>query len=67
MIRKQFLFPQFYINKIPYCDDCKIPLQSTGTVLMSSPPQYEYKCYNCGKEYSFKEDEIQGEWKWRAI
>ena len=23
MIKKQFLFPECYINKVPYCDKCK--------------------------------------------
>lgn len=68
MIDKHFLFPEFYIAKIPKCDDCKgIVLQQTGQILMSNPALIQYKCPNCGKIYDIREDELQGEWKWRAI
>lgn len=68
MIDKHFLFPEFYIAKIPKCDDCKgIVLRQTGQILMSNPPLIQYKCPSCGKIYDIREDELQGEWKWRAI
>lgn len=67
MIKQTFLFPQYYVQKTPYCDECSIPLVSTGVVYMSDPPLYEYKCSNCGKTYTYKETEIQGEWRWRSI
>ena len=39
MIEKQYVFPQYYINKIPKCDDCKdIILIDTGARLTSSIP-----------------------------
>lgn len=67
MLEKHYLFPECYIIKIPKCDNCKVELQDTGIVLMSNPPQYTYKCPKCNKEYTFRENEIQGEWKWRTI
>lgn len=67
MIQKQFLFPEYYIKKIPTCDKCKTSLESTGTVLMSNPPLYVYKCPRCQEIYNIKEDDLQGEWKWRSI
>lgn len=67
MIQKQFLFPEYYIKKVPTCDKCKISLESTGTVLMSNPPLYVYKCPRCQEIYNIREDDLQGEWKWRPI
>lgn len=67
MIQKQFLFPQYYILKIPVCDDCNIKLQDTGRRLLSSPPISVYKCSKCNKEYHFRQGELEGEWKWRTI
>ena len=67
MVEKQFLFPQYYINKILKCDICKEILINTGEVLMSNPPIYIYKCSNCNKTYNFKEDDIRGEWVWKTI
>jgi hypothetical protein len=67
MIKNTFLFPQYYIQKVPYCDICNIPLTGTGTVIMTNPPMHEYVCESCHKKYSFSENEIQGEWRWRSI
>ena len=68
MIDKHYLFPEVYIAKIPKCDDCKgIVLKQTGQVLMSNPALIQYKCPNCDKIYNIREDELQGEWKWRTI
>lgn len=66
-IRKQFLIPECYINKIPICDDCGQLLEDTGRRLLSSPPRASYICKKCNKEYNFFEYELQGEWKWRTI
>lgn len=67
MIEKHFLFPQYYILKIPKCDDCKIQLQDTGRRLLSNPPICIYKCPKCNREYNYNESQIQGEWKWRTL
>ena len=67
MIKEEFLFPQFYVNKIPICDNCKSRLKDTGMMYMSNPPILEYKCENCEKFYTFKESDLKGEWKWRVI
>lgn len=66
-IQKQFLFPECYVNKIPICDLCNVPLEDTNVMLASDPPYWVYKCPKCGKEYHFRESEIRGEWKWRTI
>ena len=68
MIDKHFLFPEFYIAKVPKCDDCTgIVLKQTGQIIMTNPALIEYVCPKSGKNYSYREDELQGEWKWRAI
>ena len=38
-----------------YCDYCDIELKDTGIVLTSYPPQYPYRCPQCGREYCFNE------------
>lgn len=67
MIEKHFLVPQYYILKIPKCDNCKINLEDTGRRLLTYPPSSIYKCPKCNKEYYFRENELEGEWKWRTI
>lgn len=67
MIKKEFCFPEYYINKVPMCDDCNCVLNATGIVYTVYPQLYEYKCDKCGKLYKFNESELQGEWKWRTI
>lgn len=67
MIKKTFLIPQLYVHKEAYCDDCNIPLSNTRTALLSDPPQYVFKCEKCKREYYISENDLQGEWKWRAI
>ena len=67
MIRKQFLIPECYINKIPICDDCQEILQNTGVQLLTSPPKYQLVCPKCSKSYTFNESELKGEWKWKTI
>lgn len=67
MIDKQFLFPEYYIAKIPKCDDCKVKLQDTGISLMTNPPQRQFVCPKCSKQYNIYENELQGEWRWRTI
>ena len=66
-IQKQFLFPEFYINKVPICDECNMQLVDTGVMLSSNPPYWIYRCSKCKKEYQVKESEIRCEWKWRTI
>lgn len=66
-IKKQFLIPECYIQKIPVCDNCGLPLQDTGRRLMSYPPKATFICNHCNKEHTFFENELQGEWKWRTI
>lgn len=66
-IKKQYLIPEFYIQKIPICDDCNIPLIDLQCQLLSSPPKAMYKCKKCNKNYNFNVNDIQGEWKWRTI
>ena len=35
-----------------YCSHCKKgELVDTGEALLTNPPQFKYKCYNCGAEY----------------
>ena len=67
MIDKHFLFPEFYIAKVPKCDECKVVLKQIGQMLMSNPVLIEYICPQCNKIYNYKETDLQGEWKWRAI
>lgn len=67
MIKKSFLFPQFYIHKEAYCDECDIKLVDTGMQLMSNPPLQVMKCPRCNKEYNISTLELQGEWKWRMM
>lgn len=66
-IKKQFLIPEYYIHKIPICDDCNVELEDTGRMLMSNPPLTVLKCSKCNKEYQINSYELQGEWKWRTI
>lgn len=42
------------------CDECGDKMESTGTALYTSPPQYPHKCKSCGcirniraKEYPY--------------
>lgn len=67
MIKKQFLIPEFYIHKIPYCDVCDRELEEQPYIVMTNPPQHTFKCPSCNKEYTYREDEVKGEWKWRTI
>lgn len=67
MIQEQFLFPQYYVHRIAYCDKCKIPLNDKGIRLMSNPPITVLECPKCKKEYQYTETELRGEWKWRTI
>lgn len=68
MIEKQYVFPEFYINKVPKCDDCNnVILEDTGYRLTSNPPKIVLKCPKCNKEYTYYEHEVRGEWKWRTL
>lgn len=67
MIKKKYLFPEYYIHKVPYCDECNIPLKDTGQQLLVNPPISMHICPRCGKEYTFNVNELQGEWKWRTL
>ena len=67
MIEKCFLFPEFYVAKVPKCDDCKVVLQDNNLMLATNPPQWQYVCPKCNKLYAFYEKDLKGEWKWRAI
>ena len=67
MIQKQFLFPQYYIRKVPVCDDCKVSLQDTGRRLLSDPPISVFQCCKWNRLYNFRQSELEGEWKWRTI
>lgn len=31
------------------CDECGVPMEFTGMMLTSYPPQYPHKCPKCGK------------------
>lgn len=66
MIRKECLVPDYYLKKIPVCDNCNVDLKQEPNVLMSNPVQYIYKCPKCGNEYYFREEDIKGEWKWKV-
>ena len=67
MIKNHYLFPQFYIAKIPYCDECNIQLIQTGMELLTYPPMIEYKCERCNKIYNISQNDLEGEWKWRVL
>ncbi len=67
MIKSQFSFPECYIRKQAYCDDCKIPLQDTGTRISSLPQLIVMRCPKCKETYNISENELQGQWKWRTI
>ncbi len=65
MIKKEFLFPEVFVLKVPYCDKCETRLIDTGKMIAVNPPLYTYKCPKCNEEYKFNEGELGGEWKWR--
>lgn len=67
MLKKQFLFPECYINKIPYCDKCKLRLQDNNLMIATEPPKWQYICPKCNEIYEFTSNELQGEWKWKTI
>lgn len=65
MIKEEKLIPEYYINRIPYCDDCNVRLIDTGRRLLSSPLQWSMKCPNCNKFYHINETELESEWVWK--
>lgn len=67
MIKQTFLFPEYYVHKEAYCDECNIKLQDTGMQLMSNPPLQIMKCPKCGKEYNISTQDLQGHWRWRSM
>lgn len=67
MIERHFLFPEYYVQKVAKCDECKIELQDTGVTIMSNPPIMQYNCPKCGKIYEFTKTELEGGWKWRIL
>lgn len=67
MIEKRFLIPECYVFKIPKCDDCKVELQKLPYELLTYPAKYHYQCPECKKEYTFLQNEVEGEWRWRTI
>lgn len=67
MIKTKFLFPEYYIQKIPMCDECNIELKRTGTAYMTDPVQLQYACPQCNKEYLYREEEVCGQWKLREL
>lgn len=67
MIKQQFLFPEYYVQKIPFCDNCNVELYFTGSQLLSAPAKNVMRCPNCKKFYHISENELQGEWKWKTI
>lgn len=67
MIKKHYLFPECYVAKIPYCDDCNIQLRNTDTQILTNPASSLYVCPKCGKEYYFSIGSLEGEWKWKVI
>lgn len=67
MIEKHFLFPEYYIHKIPKCDDCKEVLEDMHIELPVYPSRYKFICPKCNKIYEFTYKDLEGEWKWRTI
>lgn len=67
MIKNEYLVPEFYINKVPYCDKCSVELHTTGAMLLSNPAKIEYRCPKCNNVTHYSEDLLRGEWKWRTI
>lgn len=67
MIKKSFLFPECYVAKQPFCDDCNNQPLNMVAELTSNPPVYEYVCPKCNKKYQYNEREVIGEWKWKTI
>lgn len=67
MIKQSFLFPEYYVHKEAYCDECNIKLHDTGMELLSNPPIKVLQCSQCGKEYKISSSELQGHWRWRTI
>ena len=51
MIKKHYLFPECYIAKIPYCDDCNVQLLNKNIQLLSNPASSLYECPKCHKDY----------------
>ena len=67
MIEKHFVFPEYYIMKIPMCDECKVQLQDNNIMLPTNPPKWQYICPKCEKLYDFFEKDLRGEWKFRTL
>lgn len=57
--------PKYYVEKIPYCNDCGIELERVNFNLLSNPPKLGYKCNKCGKEYYIDEREVGEYWEWQ--
>lgn len=46
------------IESVPVCDDCGGELyQSDNTIYMSNPPQTDFKCKKCGKDFMLRESD----------
>ena len=67
MIKTEYVFPEYYIKRTAFCDDCQVELHFTGTQLLSAPAKNVMICPKCRKRYDIPETEMQGEWKWRTI
>ena len=67
MIEKHFVFPEYYIVKVPLCDDCKVRLHDNNLMIATNPPQWQYSCPQCNKVYTFSSEELKGEWKFKAL
>ena len=53
MIKRKYI-KRMYIEEA-YCDKCGTELVPCDYILMSSPPQFPYKCSKCDKRYTFEE------------
>lgn len=67
MIKNSYFFPQCYVAKIPYCDECDESLVRKNVQLLVDPPSSVYVCPKCNKEYVISDISLEGEWKWRKI
>lgn len=67
MIRNKYLIPECYVAPIPICDECNCELERQNVQYLTDPVLFVYKCPKCNKEYTFREDEVTGHWKWRTI
>lgn len=52
-----------FIKKECVCEKCHKIMTKTQAMLMSNPPQYEFRCDKCGKVDYVNCEDIEGQWR----